>query len=555
MTLKHFRYFLNAVFAIAFSTNFCLGQKANNAAKVNLEFNARSTTIYTQKDGSLVVTVAAKDEQKWKTRGYITYKDFGAVADGKHDDIDAISAAHALANEKGLAVKANNNAIFYIGGKARTAIIQTNTDFGDASFIIDDTDVQSPNTPVFLVASTMQSFPLSAVKTLHRGQENIGVQLDGPALVSVTNNQVRHYIRYGLNQNNGDPQTDIFMVDKNGNVDKRSPIIWDFEHISNITALPMDEDTLCITGGTFTTIANKGDKGNGYYARNIAIKRTHVTVSGITHLIQEEGEKGAPYGGFISVSECANVTVKNSTLTGHKTYSKIGNAGKPVAMGTYDITINKALNVAITNCRQTNDIDDKRFWGIMASNYSKNLLYDSVVFSRFDAHKGVANATIRNSTLGHMGINAIGTGTLLVENCTIRGNTIVNLRSDYGSTWEGDFIIRNCTFFPAAGKPHSAALIGGSNSGLHNFGYECMMPHTITISNLTIDDSAHPNNYNGPVIFANFNSQMKDESYKQTFPYKTTGKVILQDVVVKSGKPLNLSVNDYMFKEVSIINQ
>src|SRR5690606_5936272 len=115
----------------------------------------------------------------------------------------------------------------------------------------------------------------------------------------------------------------------------------------------------------------------------------------------------------------------------------------------------------------TNDIDDRTYWGIIGSNYSKNLLYDNCVFSRFDAHQGAANATIRNSTLGHMGINAIGFGKFTVENSTIRGRTLINLRSDYGSTWEGEFIIRDCKFVPAGGRESSATLIGGSNSGQH----------------------------------------------------------------------------------------
>ena len=57
---------------------------------------------------------------------------------------------------------------------------------------------------------------------------------------------------------------------------------------------------------------------------------------------------------------------------------------------------------------------------------------------------GVANATILNSRLGHMGINAIGCGTFRVEDTEIRGPGIFNLRDDYGSTWEGDFIVKNC---------------------------------------------------------------------------------------------------------------
>ena len=204
------------------------------------------------------------------------------------------------------------------------------------------------------------------------------------------------------------------------------------------------------------------------------------------------------------------------------------------------------------NCLQTNDINDRLYWGIMGSNYCKNLAYDHCIFSRFDAHMGVANASIRNSTLGHMGINAIGTGILTVENCSIRGRTLINLRSDYGSTWRGEFIIRNCNFVPSGGRTASASLIGGSNSGQHDFGYTCYMPERITIENLHIDDSSHPDGYQGPAIFANINPHMADESYKEKFPYVITREVILRNVSTASGKGLRVSDNLFMFKDVDI---
>ena len=75
--------------------------------------------------------------------------DFGAKGDGKTDDIDAIAATHAVANQNDLLVKANEGASYYIGRKERTAVIRTNTDFGTASFIIDDTEVQNYNASVF----------------------------------------------------------------------------------------------------------------------------------------------------------------------------------------------------------------------------------------------------------------------------------------------------------------------------------------------------------------------------------------------------------------------
>ncbi len=511
------------------------------------------TEVHTDENGVLAVNVSADDVLKFKATGSVPYSDFGAAGDGKTDDMDAIAATHAFANQHNLSVKADEGATYYIGGKERTAVIQTDTDFGTASFIIDDRQVQNRNASVFWVSSSLQPFELQGISSLKKNQQNIDMSLPATCLITVTNSHVRRYIRFGPNQNDGSPQTDIFVVDKNGNVDMNTPIIWDFDPITNITALPMDETTLHVTGGRFTTIANQAESRYTYYSRNMAIRRSNVVVDGLEHHITGEGDHGAPYGGFIHIRDCSNVTVRNTLLTGHKTYRTIGSAGRPVSMGSYDISVNRALNVSFINCSQTNDINDRTYWGILGSNYCKNLVYDHCTFSRFDAHMGVANATIRNSILGHMGINAIGFGILTVENSTINGRTLINLRSDYGSTWQGEFIIRNCVFVPSGGRPVSASLIGGRNSGKHDFGYTCTMPERITIETLHIDDSNHPENYQGPAIFADFNPDMTDDSYQEDFPYIRTRKVILKNVTTSSGKDLRLSDNPYMFNDVEIV--
>ena len=424
------------------------GQTEGPLENVVITSEKKKTQVRTNEKGELHVNVSPNDVLKFKAIGLVRYSDFGAKGDGKTDDIDAIAAAHAFANQHCLLVKADDGATYYIGGKGRTAVIQTDTDFGTAAFIIDDTEVQNRNASIFMVTSSLQPFQLEGIISLKRNQEKIDASLPGTCLITVTNSQVKHYIRFGLNQNNGSPQTDIFVVDKHGNVDMDAPIIWDFDQITEITALPINEKTLNITGGRFTTIANKAESKYNYHSRNISIMRSNVLVDGLEHSITGEGDHGAPYRGFISIHDCSNVTVKNTILTGHKTYRTIGAAGKPVSMGSYDLSVSRALNVSFVNCSQTNDIDDRTYWGILGSNYGKNLLYDSCTLSRFDAHKGVANATIRNSTLGHMGINAIGSGTFTVENTTIRGRSLINLRSDYGSTWQGAFVIRDCIFEP-----------------------------------------------------------------------------------------------------------
>lgn len=482
----------------------------------------------------------------------VRYEDFGAAGDGKTDDLHAIARAHAHANANGLPVKANDDATYYIGGGDTKVIIETDTDFGKAKFIIDDTAVEDRRVNVFEIRSALEPIKIERITSLKRNQPKIDVTLPQPCVVVVTDSNVKRYIRKGLNQNNGQSQTDVFIVGRDGEVDGQTPIIWDFDQVTDIRALPIDERRLTVSGGRFTTIANAAESKYTYYARGMAIRRSNVLIDGLEHHITGEGEQGAPYGGFINIGSCANVTVQNALLTGHKTYRTIGRAGKPVSMGSYDISANRAMNVSFINCKQTNDIMDRRYWGIMGSNYCKNLVYDRCTFSRFDAHMGVADATIRNSTMGHAGINAIGTGTLLVENSTVKGGTFINLRRDYGSTWEGEFIIRNCTFIPGGGRKMSASLIGGSNDGQHDFGYTCYMPQRITIDKLHIDDANHPDGYEGPAIFANFNRRFTRDDYVQKYPYVITREVIVKDVTTASGKPLRLSDNPVMFRNVVV---
>jgi len=485
-------------------------------------------------------------------RGHLRYSDLGARGDGETDDMEAIVATHQIANQHGLPVKADEGYVYYIGGRDLTAVIRTDTDFGESVFVIDDTSVENRDASVFLADSPLQPLKPKGITQLSKGQRKVDLSLPYPCLVTVTNTNRSHYIRYGRNQNNGSPQTDIFILRENGTVDPDTPIAWDFDLITEIVAQPMDQETLTLTGGRFTTIANREEPVYDYFQRGFGIRRSNVIVDGLEHHVTGEGEYGAPYSGFIHVSDCANVTVKNATLTGRKTYETIGAAGLPVSMGSYDISLSRALNVSFIHCRQSNDITDNTYWGIMGSNYCKNLVLDNCVFSRFDAHRGVANATIRNSTLGHMGINAIGTGTFLVEKTTVHSRRFVNLRSDYGSTWQGELVIRDCVFVPSFSVSGNIALITGANSGQHDFGYVCYMPERIRFENFHIDDSQHPSAYAGPAIFVNFNPKMTDDTYIENYPYVKTEEVVLRNVTTASGKPLRLSDNPFMFRDVTI---
>ena len=483
---------------------------------------------------------------------YVTYREYGAVGDGKTDDFDAIIKTHEAANKAGLPVRADAGATYYIGNAGKTAEIQTDTYWGDARFIIDDRNVENRNSHIFNVSSKLPSTGITTVKTLQKNQGKLDLSLPYSSFIVVIDTTTKRFIREGLNQNNGSAQTDGFVVDKSGNVDMKAPVIWDFNNISSMTAYPIDDQTLTISGGHFTTIANQAESRYTYYARGIGISRSNVVVDGIQHAITGELDHGAPYGGFISINNCTGVLVQNCILSGHKIYSTIGAANKPVTMGSYDLNVGRSTNVTFKNCKQFNDINDTSLWGIIGSNFSKNLTYDSVVFSRFDAHQGVVNATIRNSTLGHQGINLIGSGVFLIENSKVCGGAFITLRGDYGSAWEGEIIIHNCEYVPYNGRKSDAVLINGNYSGQHNFGYTCYMPEKITINGLVIDDSNPPDNYKGPKIFATFNPEFTSEKYIEKYPYVITKEVIMENVTVKSGKPFITSANPFMFRNVKI---
>lgn len=517
--------------------------------KGNAQMNIRKSIAV----AAFAVASALAPECSAGERGFVTYEEFGAVGDGKTDDQEAIVAAHAAANVKGLPIRASDGKTYYIGKGASVAVIKTDVDFGTAAFIIDDRVLDNCKAPVFRIDPSGKPFKIKGVKKLSRSQKNIGVTLPGPCLLEVRNANVRQYIRYGLNRNNGGDQREVFLADASGDVDPRTPIVWDYAEVSSLTAYPADGKTLVVKGGRFTTIANRAESRYDYHARGIAVRRSNVRIEGLRHDVTGEGEHGAPYGGFVSISQCANVTVTDCVFTGRKTYRTIGAAGKPVCMGSYDISANSAVNVSFVGCRQTNDIDDGRYWGIFGSNFCKNLLYDGCEFSRFDAHQGVANATIRNSRLGHMGINTIGFGTFLVENTTVCSRNFINLRSDYGSTWNGEFIIRNCIFAPCGGKA-PGVLVHGTATDRHDFGYPCMMPRRIVFDGLKIDDSRHPEKYDGPWVFSNFNGKNTGPGYVEKFPYRVTEEVVLRNVTTASGKKLRLSPNKWMFRNVKVLD-
>ena len=202
--------------------------------------------------------------------------------------------------------------------------------------------------------------------------------------------------------------------------------------------------------------------------------------------------------------------------------------------GTYDLGGNSAVNLSFINCRQTNDITQNIWWGIFGANYMKNILFDNVEFSRFDTHMGVHNVTIRNSEIGHQGILAIGGGSLIVENTTVRSARFIQLRPDYGSHWEGNIYITNSTLVR-----NNGIIIETNNDGQWDFFYDCYMPANIFIDGFTVVGTS-------PQLITNAG---RNSAGYEPFPYRLTENIYIKNY---SGSPWLIS-NPFLSERINII--
>ena len=252
----------------------------------------------------------------------LTYSSFGAVGDGVTDDFYAIRSAHEYANKNKATVYADEGATYYLGQHVEPIIVQTSTVWDDATFIIDDREIAPDSLVrancVFKILPNETSCSVSGITGLKAGQSNIGVTFKTSVFLHIVNSSVKQYIRYGANANAGADRQELILVDADGNVDPSTPIMWDYDTVTSAVAYPTDDKPIRISGGTFITRANTAPRAYTYYARNILIRRSNVTVDGLTHLITDEGDTGAPYSGFLSISYCNNVLVENCVLTAHK---------------------------------------------------------------------------------------------------------------------------------------------------------------------------------------------------------------------------------------------
>ncbi|MBE5782311.1 MAG: hypothetical protein E7329_03230 [Clostridiales bacterium] len=415
----------------------------------------------------------------------ITYRQFGAVGDGVTDDSAAIRRAHEEANRTGASVLGSAGDIYYIGVLEETIPVRTSVDWQGAKLIFDDSHIRYDDQKhrrvwVFTVLpdTAPEAIFVPEGMTLSRNQVNIGLHFSQACMLKIENETYKINRRYGVNENAGDSLHEYILVDEKGNVDPSTPIQYDYECVTAITAYTTDEKPLSMGNGSIETIATDPKKDDPdydnqyhYFARGICVKRSNVTLHDIDHtktgedkayLMDRNGDGkieiygadkpfGVPYIGTFCFRECVGVLMRDCSVQGHQAYNFFMPDGARNECGSYEMSSMGCIGLTYRNLRQkenpeTGEVitNSTMYHGTMGSYYCRNLLMENCYLDRFDSHQGVHNATIRDSVLG-FGILVIGGGTLRIENVTrLSGNTFIYLREDYNSIFDGDITVRNC---------------------------------------------------------------------------------------------------------------
>ncbi len=493
-----------------------------------------------------------------KDISFLTYEEFGAKGDGETDDFEALDATHREANKYGQTVRAKDDATYYIKNSYRVLdegyattpiIVKTSTNWGNANFTIDDRElkiisgsaVQALN-HIFSIESDYDVITIDDEETLTKvlaaglnpDTTNIPLKFDYPVMIIPSDDTHSVYRRVGYSASQGSQMHEVILLDKDGNVDPDTPIMFNYTALKQISVYRLDIKPITIEGGVFTTRASQDNALVGtedrsiYVRRGIDCRRSFTTIKGVKHYVTDEVRifeqvkngrvvhVSAPYIGFFVTSNATDVTYEDCILTGRRCYTRpVGGTG-----GTYDLSGANANNITFKNCHQHNfwitmnpntkiiepaanrDVEDattsmtyttyggvslKVHWGIGGVNFCKNLSYIDSTLSRFDAHEGLYNGKIIRSTVNYMSLT--GNGDFIVEDSVwyseatgANSASIFHLRADYGSTWDGDIKVKNLDAYVHTGGRTYLFLHSYTN---WYFGYIAHMPN-LSLDNLNV---------------------------------------------------------------------
>ena len=378
-------------------------------------------------------------------------------------------------------------------------------------------------------------------KGINHGEDRttkIDVGIREPLMLKVFNSDARVYIRWGYTDTAGGQQCEVVIVDENGNIDESTPFLLDYPKVTSITAYKIDVDPITVKNATVESRNSLVNLLGAYksIAHSIEVARPNVTVENLKHVITQEyvyetptrknpatglwedvsaegftvdskgivyqnGKQykgtdvkpftGFSYSGFIQISNTHNTLVKNCVFQARYHYEE----------GTYDISCSYANKILFKDCTQSNffekdkDGNDTKvanigtYWGISGTNYCKNMYYEDCVLTRYDAHCGVYNGGIKGGKISVLRL--IGGGTFTIDGTEFYArSTPIQLREDYGATFNGNLIIKDTEFkhIWGSGTNWDMTIIDAPTANIYN-GYGTYFP-SLEISNIKVETTA-----------------------------------------------------------------
>ena len=494
----------------------------------------------------------------------VYYSDFGAKGDGIADDFFALKAAHDFANISKQTVKADSGKTYRIHetrvdgkGAVQYISIKTNVDWGTAKFIIDDTILSGfdgtgrSGKDIFVVEQDTAVVKIENRELLDsvleaglgKGTEKIDLGLGKAVMIIPYNTSHKVYRRKNYSAFMGTSMNEVIVIDKDGNVDEETPVMFDYTSLDYINVYSLDDEPLTISGGIFTTRASsvdivyydkEGKKAvhDTYFQRGIEVNRSYTTVKNVQHYVEGEitieeqlnGKLGTAYNGFFGASFANEVTFEDCILTGRRCYNKASAGISGGTTGTYDFRAGRVNKIVLKNCVQSNffvELDEKNrvtattednpnaqlsmisipgtsyqlHWGAGCTDFCKNMEFIGSTVARFDAHQGLYNGKIIDSTVNYIAIT--GGGNMIIENSRwfaakpdYNANSLIHLREDYGSVWDGKVTVKDVKAYvftkDAAGNKVSTWLVMHHYKNWYH-GYTSVFP-SIEIDNLDYYD-------------------------------------------------------------------
>ena len=408
------------------------------------------------------------------------------------DKLTELRELHAYANNARRYTVYANDEVYYLNTSAMTSssniIIETSVNFGNARFVLDDSTMTSGSAiATFVVRPYLASHTIKNADVLgalekaglNPNTTNIDLGLGYPAMLVPVNETHKTFRRRSYGQWDGAFMTELVVVDKDGNVDPTTPLMFDYSTVSSVTVYPLDMPEITIKGGHMTTVVPAiGSFGADTSAQfgvghGLSVTRSNTRVEGMVHEIIGEFDNAweqqdtsttaddgnsSNYSGFYCVSNASNVTFYDCILQGRRCYGH----------SSYEISLRMANDVLFEKCIQSNFYVDAvthlpvtedttsiilsmgagATWGAAGTNYCKNYVYLDSAISRYDAHAGLYNGAIINTDI--QGVEIVGWGEFNIENSNMycygtggAGNGLIHLRSDYGRTWTGTIIFKD----------------------------------------------------------------------------------------------------------------